>query len=471
MPRPSTGARFVVVGLLDVVDALDLRELGEHVVRHVERRAGRDVVEEHRLVGGARDLLEVAAQAAAVGLVVVRRDRQDRVGAELGGAGRSSRTRGACRSSPCRRPPSRRRASPGPRARSAAGARRRSRVGASPVVPQTTTPSEPCAQRWRRSSTNASSSTRRSSSNGVTIAVRMAPRSAMRGTVSARSTAVGRVPVRSAAVPRADGRGDGGALRPRRRATSPCSPASATTARRSSSRARSRMSTRASRRRLAATGAAIRATARSSRSSASACGSRRARPRVLAYLNSIKHVGIRGAAWLVDRHGGRACSTPSTATRTARCARSRASASARSAPAVRSWEEQGALRAVRLFLEGHGVPAAAAARHLPRARPRRDRDAADRPVRDDRGRGDRLRDRRRAGPRARHAARRAGAASTPGCCHALHQAEGDGHCHLPREEVLAPRVAAARGRRRGPPRRAGRLRASSSRRTGASRTR
>src|SRR3954464_15127488 len=24
---------------------------------------------------------------------------------------------------------------------------------------------------------------------------------------------------------------------------------------------------------------------------------------VLAYLNSIKHVGIRGAAWLVDRHG------------------------------------------------------------------------------------------------------------------------------------------------------------------------
>src|SRR5262249_58170986 len=30
--------------------------------------------------------------------------------------------------------------------------------------------------------------------------------------------------------------------------------------------------------------------------------------------------------------------------------------------AVRSWEDQGALRAVRLFLEEHGVPAAVAAR-------------------------------------------------------------------------------------------------------------
>src|SRR4051794_24882999 len=48
-------------------------------------------------------------------------------------------------------------------------------VDASPVVPQTTKPSEPCAARWCSRSTNACSSTFRSSSNGVTIAVRMAP--------------------------------------------------------------------------------------------------------------------------------------------------------------------------------------------------------------------------------------------------------------------------------------------------------
>src|SRR4051812_45566937 len=48
-------------------------------------------------------------------------------------------------------------------------------VDASPVVPQTTKPSEPCSARWCRRSTKAPSSTFRSSSNGVTIAVRMAP--------------------------------------------------------------------------------------------------------------------------------------------------------------------------------------------------------------------------------------------------------------------------------------------------------
>src|SRR3954454_4404979 len=76
------GREVRVVGLLDVVDALDLGELGDHVVGHVERRAAGDVVEDHRPVGRARDLLEVAAQAAPVRLVVVRRDRQDRVDPE-----------------------------------------------------------------------------------------------------------------------------------------------------------------------------------------------------------------------------------------------------------------------------------------------------------------------------------------------------------------------------------------------------
>jgi hypothetical protein len=59
----------LVVGLLDVVDALDLGELGQQVVGHVERRAAGDVVEDHRPVGGPRDLLEVAPQPAALGLL------------------------------------------------------------------------------------------------------------------------------------------------------------------------------------------------------------------------------------------------------------------------------------------------------------------------------------------------------------------------------------------------------------------
>ncbi len=48
-----------------------------------------------------------------------------------------------------------------------------SRVEASPVVPHTTSPSEPCSTRWCISATAASSSTLPSASNGVTIAVRI----------------------------------------------------------------------------------------------------------------------------------------------------------------------------------------------------------------------------------------------------------------------------------------------------------
>ena len=70
--EPVDGREVRVVGLLDVVDALDLRQLGEEVVRDVEDDARGDVVEDDRLVGRLRDLLVVAAQAAPIGLVVVR---------------------------------------------------------------------------------------------------------------------------------------------------------------------------------------------------------------------------------------------------------------------------------------------------------------------------------------------------------------------------------------------------------------
>ncbi len=95
--------------------------------------------------------------------------------------------------------------------------------------------------------------------------------------------------------------------------------------------------------------------------------------------------------------------------------------------------------------------------HLPRARPRLDRDAADRPVRDHRGRGDRLRHGRRAGPRPRDAARRAVAHRRRAAPRAP---PGRGRRPLPppARGGPRPRMAAARDRRRGPPRRADRLR-------------
>jgi exodeoxyribonuclease V alpha subunit len=85
-------------------------------------------------------------------------------------------------------------------------------------------------------------------------------------------------------------------------------------------------------------------------------------PALLAYLSSVKHVGPRGAAWLLRRHGpaevlGAIDRDPRSALREVP-----GIGAMRIDGAVRAWEEQGALRAVRLFLEEHGVPAAVAAR-------------------------------------------------------------------------------------------------------------
>ena len=83
---------------------------------------------------------------------------------------------------------------------------------------------------------------------------------------------------------------------------------------------------------------------------------------LLAYLGSVKHVGPRGAAWLLEHHGPEQVLAaidrdPERALRAIP-----GIGQARIGAAVRSWEDQGALRAVRLFLEEHGVPAAVAAR-------------------------------------------------------------------------------------------------------------
>ena len=102
--------------------------------------------------------------------------------------------------------------------------------------------------------------------------------------------------------------------------------------------------------------------------------------------------------------------------------------------AVRSWEDQGALRAVRLFLEEHGVPAAVAARIYRAYGP-----GAIETLRSDPYGLTEL-----DGIGFATADALAQALGTPpdspgrldaGLRHALHEAENDGHCHLPRAEL------------------------------------
>ncbi|HEX7244980.1 MAG TPA: ATP-dependent RecD-like DNA helicase [Solirubrobacterales bacterium] len=157
---------------------------------------------------------------------------------------------------------------------------------------------------------------------------------------------------------------------------------------------------------------------------------------LLAYLGSVKHVGARGAAWLLDRHGPEQVLAAIDRDPERALHEVPGIGRARIGPAVRSWEDQGALRAVRLFLEEHGVPAAVAARIY-------------------RAYGPGAIETLRADPYGlteldgigfATADALAQALGTPpdapgrldaGLRHALHEAESDGHCHLPRAELLA----------------------------------
>src|SRR4051795_9479027 len=156
---------------------------------------------------------------------------------------------------------------------------------------------------------------------------------------------------------------------------------------------------------------------------------------VLAYLHSIKHIGIRGAAWLVDRYGFAEVleaidRDPHRALREAPGIGER-----RIGAAVRSWEEQGTLRAVRLFLEGHGVPAGAAARIYRALGPGCIEMLQTDPyaTTEIEGIGFATAD---APARALGPPPDAPARIDAGLRHALHHAESDGHCHLPRRELL-----------------------------------
>jgi exodeoxyribonuclease V alpha subunit len=155
---------------------------------------------------------------------------------------------------------------------------------------------------------------------------------------------------------------------------------------------------------------------------------------LLAYLGSVKHVGPRGAAWLLERHGPEAVLAAVDRDPERVLREVPGIGPGRIGAAVRSWEDQGALRAVRLFLEEHGVPAAVAARIY-------------------RAYGAGAIETLRTDPYAlteldgigfATADALAQALGTPpdspgrldaGLHHALREAESDGHCHLPRPDL------------------------------------
>jgi exodeoxyribonuclease V alpha subunit len=155
---------------------------------------------------------------------------------------------------------------------------------------------------------------------------------------------------------------------------------------------------------------------------------------VAAYLESIKHVGPQGAAMLVARHGAGEVlaaidrdpervlgGVPGIGPR-------------RIGPAVESWREGRELRELRLFLDTHGVDAAAAARiarHFGSgsiARLQREPYA----ICEIDGIGFATAD---ALARALDTPPDAPDRLAAGVMHALTLAETDGHCHLPRAEL------------------------------------
>lgn len=155
---------------------------------------------------------------------------------------------------------------------------------------------------------------------------------------------------------------------------------------------------------------------------------------LVAYLSAIKHVGRRGAAFLVERHGtdvlgvvdadpaGTLSTVPGIGKQKLR-------------GAVSSWQSQGEQRAVRLFLEEHGVPAAAAGRvvrHFGRGSV--DELKADPfALTEVEGIGFATAD---ALARALGLAADAPGRLDAGVVHVLHEAESDGHCFLPRGELV-----------------------------------
>ncbi len=154
-----------------------------------------------------------------------------------------------------------------------------------------------------------------------------------------------------------------------------------------------------------------------------------------AYLASIKHVGPRGAEYLVRRHGLDVLTIIDRTPRR-RLLEVPGIGRARIQAAVRSWEEHSSERAVRIFLAQLGVQAAVAARihralgdgsiELLRQDPYR--------ITELEGIGFATAD---ALARAMGVAADSPERVAAGVRHSLADAELDGHCHLPRPVLLA----------------------------------
>ncbi|MBX5442626.1 MAG: ATP-dependent RecD-like DNA helicase [Solirubrobacteraceae bacterium] len=154
---------------------------------------------------------------------------------------------------------------------------------------------------------------------------------------------------------------------------------------------------------------------------------------LLAILSSIRHVGPRGAAFLLQRHGTAVLEVVD-ADPHARLREVPGIGPVRIGPAVEAWREARALRAVRLFLDAHGVPAAVAGRVI-RAL---GADAVDVLTVDPY----RLAELDGIGFATADALARALGVEpgderrlAAGVVHVLREAERDGHCHLPREAL------------------------------------
>ena len=175
---------------------------------------------------------------------------------------------------------------------------------------------------------------------------------------------------------------------------------------------------------------------------------------LLAYLGAVKHVGPARRALAARAPRARGAGGHRRATRARGCARSPGIGPRRIGAAVESWREQGALRALRLFLDSHGVPAAVAARVYRAFGPGSIEQLQDDPYALTQldGIGFATADAlaQALGVPPDHPGR-----LDAGVMHALALAEDDGHCHLPRAE-LADRARRLLGdRRRRPDRRAG----------------
>jgi len=156
---------------------------------------------------------------------------------------------------------------------------------------------------------------------------------------------------------------------------------------------------------------------------------------LLGVLSAVKHVGSFGAGFLLDKWGAEVLEVVDADPR-ARLLEIPGIGKRKISAAVTSWQEARALRAVRLFLDGHGVPAAVAGRVV-RAL---GRDAIGVLTEDPY----RLTELDGVGFATADAL--AVALGTPpdspsrlraGVLHALREAEADGHCALPHAELAA----------------------------------